>query len=238
MSPAVLSGVESHSFLTPAFTAPYPAFPAQYHYNPTWALEINYYMISASCRQAAVFRGQRPRRLLRAERNGRGSRHRRPLLPDQTEIKTEPVRLTFDAGKALWARSIHNWSSSSLPIAIGKTSSGTTTTIGEQGLLYRRRQQSQLRRKIGVLRHYRQVLNSPRSHCRSKSWRSNAPVFDPVAIARMTLLRPQSFQDASSTDQPDRSDDVRCRSRPEARFGAVRTVLTHDQTGIHPNELG
>ena len=95
-----------NSFLTPGFTAPYPGIPdGNTHYNPTWAVEINYYMdlgfLPPSLQYFAVsgrasFYGPKG--------TGAAPGVVAPYYETRTEIKTEPIRLTFDAGKTLWGQ--------------------------------------------------------------------------------------------------------------------------------------
>ena len=94
------------SFFTPGFTAPYPGIPnGNTHFNPTWAVEINYYMdlgfLPPNLQYFAVsgragFYGPKG--------TGAAPGVVNPYYETKTEIKTEPIRLTLDASKALWGR--------------------------------------------------------------------------------------------------------------------------------------
>ncbi|MGO8913126.1 MAG: hypothetical protein ACLQDM_27910, partial [Bradyrhizobium sp.] len=94
------------TFLTPAFTAPYPGIPdGNTRFNPTWAVELNYYMdlgfLPPSLRYFAIsgragFYGPKG--------TGAAPGIVAPYYETKTEIKTEPIRLTLDASKALWGQ--------------------------------------------------------------------------------------------------------------------------------------
>jgi hypothetical protein len=94
------------TFLTPGFTAPYPGIPdGNTHFNPTWAVELNYYMdlgfLPPSLQYFAIsgragFYGPKG--------TGAAPGIVNPYYTTKTEIKTEPIRLTLDASKALWGR--------------------------------------------------------------------------------------------------------------------------------------
>jgi hypothetical protein len=94
-----------NSFLSPGFVpAGFPGIlDGNTHYNPTWALEINYYMdlgfLPANLQYFAVsgragFYGPK----------GTGAAF--GVIPQsnstKTEINSEPIRLTFDASRAVW----------------------------------------------------------------------------------------------------------------------------------------
>jgi hypothetical protein len=95
-----------NSFLTPGYTAPYAGIPdGNTHYNPTWAVEINYYMdlgfLPPNLQYFAIsgragFYGPKG--------TGAAPGVVAPYYETKTEIKTEPIRLTFDASKALWGQ--------------------------------------------------------------------------------------------------------------------------------------
>jgi hypothetical protein len=106
VAPLLYQEWNHNSFLTPGFTAPYPGLPdGNTKYNPTWAVEINYYVdlgflppglryFSVSGR--AGFYGPKG--------TGAAAGVVAPYYKTRTEIRTEPIRLIFDAGKALWGQ--------------------------------------------------------------------------------------------------------------------------------------
>ena len=106
VAPLLYQEWNHNSFLTPGFTAPYPGIPdGNTHFNPTWAVEINYYMdlgfLPPSLQYFAVsgragFYGPKG--------TGAAPGVVAPYYETKTEIKTEPIRLTLDASKALWGQ--------------------------------------------------------------------------------------------------------------------------------------
>lgn len=93
-----------NTFLTPGFAKPYPGIPdGNTHYNPTWAVEINYYMDLGFLPPSLQFFAVSGRAGFYGPKGtGAAPGVVNPYYETKTEIKTEPIRLTFDAGKALW----------------------------------------------------------------------------------------------------------------------------------------
>ena len=77
-------------------------------YKPTWAVETNYYMdLGFLPENMQLLLDQRPRRLVRQEGHGHPAasgafRRNRCLHRTKVEFNSEPIRLTFDASKAVW----------------------------------------------------------------------------------------------------------------------------------------
>jgi hypothetical protein len=106
VAPLLYQEWNHNSFLMPEFTQPFPGIPdGATHYNPTWALEINYYMdlgfLPPNLRYFAIsgragFYGPKG--------TGAAPGVVAPYYETKTEINSEPIRLTFDASKALWGQ--------------------------------------------------------------------------------------------------------------------------------------
>jgi len=95
-----------NTFVTPPYAKPYPGIPdGNTRYNPTWALEINYYMDLGFLPPSLQFFAVSGRAGFYGPKGtGAAPGVINPYYATKTEIKTEPVRLTFDAGKALWGQ--------------------------------------------------------------------------------------------------------------------------------------
>jgi hypothetical protein len=107
VAPLIYQEWNHDAFFTPAFTEPsHPGIPnGNTKFNATWAVEINYYMdlgfLPPDLRYFAIsgragFYGPKG--------TGAAPGVVAPYYETKTEIKTEPVRLTFDASKALWGQ--------------------------------------------------------------------------------------------------------------------------------------
>ena len=102
--PGVYKEWDHLAFLTPAFTAPGPGIPdGNTSMNPSWALEINYYMdlgflpdwLPLAVSGRAGMYGP----------NGTGTSVNIPFwIPTKTQFETEPVRLTLDASRMIWGQ--------------------------------------------------------------------------------------------------------------------------------------
>ncbi len=94
------------TFLTPAFTAPYPGIPdGNTRFNPTWAVELNYYMDLGFLPPSLQFFAISGRAGFYGPKGtGAAPGIVNPYYDTRTEIRTEPIRLTLDAGKALWGQ--------------------------------------------------------------------------------------------------------------------------------------
>ena len=120
-----------NSFLTPAFTAPYPGIPGgSTHYNPTWAVEINDYMDLGFLPPGLQYFAVSGRAGFYGPK-GTGAAPGVVAPYYQTKTETRLNRFASDStpAKRSGDRNIPNWSRCSSPIAIGRASSGTTTTI-------------------------------------------------------------------------------------------------------------
>ena len=95
-----------NTFLTPGFAKPYPGIPdGDTHYIPTWAVEINYYMDLGFLPPSLQFFAISGRAGFYGPKGtGAAPGVVNPYYETKTEIKTEPIRLTLDAGKALWGQ--------------------------------------------------------------------------------------------------------------------------------------
>ena len=97
---------DHYAFLTPAFTAPSSRHSErESHFNPSWAVEINYYIDLGFLPPGLQYFAVSGRAGFYGPKGtGAAAGVVAPYYETKTEIKTEPVRLTFDAGKAFWGQ--------------------------------------------------------------------------------------------------------------------------------------
>jgi hypothetical protein len=104
VAPLVYQEWNHNAFSAPPFSAPYPGVAdGNTRFNPTWALELNYYMdlgfLPPNLQYFAVsgragFYG--------AKGTGAPAGALSPINDRKMEINSEPIRLTFDASKMIW----------------------------------------------------------------------------------------------------------------------------------------
>ncbi len=95
-----------HGFSGPAFPGVTCLVDGNTNFKTTWAVEINYYMdLGFLPENMQYFVDQRPCWLLRTEGRPERIRFGSPAHGTSTptvEFNSEPIRLTFDACKAIW----------------------------------------------------------------------------------------------------------------------------------------
>ena len=95
-----------NAFLTPAFTPPgFGIVDGNLDFNPTWALELNYYMDLGFLPESLQYFSVSGRAGWYGPKGTGTSTSVVPLAiqpPTAIELNSEPIRLTFDASKAIW----------------------------------------------------------------------------------------------------------------------------------------
>lgn len=103
ISPLYHKQWDHNAFLTPAFSAPFPGIPdGRVEYNGGWAVEMNYYMdLGFLPENLQYFAISGRAGFYGPKGNGAPAGVVSPTLNTKTEINSEPIRLTFDASKAV-----------------------------------------------------------------------------------------------------------------------------------------